>query len=88
MNSTIVIVVDGQCDEHPTMKPVALVTEAIVNSSQEKDIVLDPFLGSGSTLIACEKTGRVCMGIELTPGYVDVAIARWEEYTGMKATKP
>lgn len=73
--------------DHPTTKPVSLVTEALVNSSKEGEIILDPFLGSGTTLIACEKTGRVCYGMELDPHYVDVAIARWEEYTGLKAKK-
>lgn len=73
--------------EHPTMKPVSLVVEAICNSSKEGEIVLDPFLGSGTTLIAAEKTGRICYGIEMDPHYVDVAVARWEEFTGLKAKK-
>ena len=73
--------------EHPTMKPVALVEEAITNSSKQGDIVLDTFLGSGSTLIASEKTGRICYGMELDPHYVDVIIKRWEDYTGNKAIK-
>jgi DNA modification methylase len=73
--------------EHPTMKPVELVSEAIINSSQENDIVLDPFLGSGSTLIACEKTNRICRGIELDPKYMDVIIQRYENYAGNKAIK-
>ena len=73
--------------EHPTMKPVALVVEAIKNSSRAEDIVLDPFLGSGSTLIAAEKTGRTCYGVELDPKFVDVVIKRWENYTGGKAVK-
>lgn len=77
----------SRSNDHPTMKPVALMCEAISNSSQEGEIVLDPFLGSGSTLIACEKMGRVCHGIELDPRYVDSAIARWEEYTKQKAKK-
>lgn len=67
--------------EHPTMKPVALVTEAIVGSSQKEEIVLDPFLGSGSTLIAAEKTGRKCYGMELDPKYVDVIVQRYVDYT-------
>jgi DNA modification methylase len=70
---------------HPTQKPVALVVEAITNSSNAGDIVLDTFLGSGSTLIACEKTNRICYGMELDPKYVDVIIKRWEDYTGNKA---
>jgi len=73
--------------EHPTMKPVSLVIEAITNSSKEGDIVLDTFLGSGSTLIACEKSGRICRGVELDPYYVDVIVKRWEEYTKLKAKK-
>lgn len=72
---------------HPTMKPVELVENAILNSSNENEIVLDLFMGGGSTLIACEKTGRVCYGMELDPKYVDVCVARWEKYTGQKATK-
>ena len=72
---------------HPTMKPVALVTEAIINSSRTDEIVLDTFLGSGSTLIAAEKTGRTCYGTELDPKYCDTIVARWEEYTGAKAEK-
>ena len=70
--------------EHPTMKPVALCNEAIVGSSRRKDIVLDLFLGSGSTLIACEKSGRVCYGMELDPLYIDIIIQRYIEYTGNK----
>ena len=62
---------------HPTMKPLNLVERAIANSSRNGDVVLDPFCGSGSTLIAAERTGRVCAGIELDPVYVDVAVARW-----------
>jgi len=73
--------------EHPTMKPVALCTEAIIGSSKEEDIVLDLFLGSGSTLIASEKTNRICYGMELDPKYVDVIIKRYEDYTGNKAVK-
>lgn len=72
---------------HPTMKPVELVIEAIKNSTRWKDIVYDPFLGSGSTLIACEETNRVCYGIELEPHYIDVTIKRWEDLTGLTATK-
>ena len=72
-------------DLHPTMKPVELVERAIRNSSKTKDLVLDPFGGSGSTLIACEKAGRRARLIELDPKYVDVIVKRWEEYTGQKA---
>lgn len=73
--------------EHPTMKPVVLCLEAIRNSSKENDIVLDLFLGSGSTLIAAEKAERICYGMELDPRYVEVIIQRWEEYTDSKAEK-
>jgi DNA modification methylase len=73
--------------EHPTMKPVALCLEAVKNSSQRGDIVLDLFLGSGSTAIACEKSGRRCYGMELDPQYIDVIISRWEKFTGQKAIK-
>ena len=72
---------------HPTMKPLALIERAIQNSSQAGDKVLDTFLGSGSTLIACERTGRVCYGMELEPLYVDIARMRWEAFTGEKAKK-
>ena len=72
---------------HPTMKPLALIERAIQNSSQAGDKVLDTFLGSGSTLIACERTGRICYGMELEPLYVDVAVMRWEAFTGEKAKR-
>jgi len=69
------------------MKPLALIERAIQNSSQSGDKVLDTFLGSGSTLIACERTGRTCYGMELEPLYVDVAVRRWEAFNGEKAKK-
>jgi DNA modification methylase len=72
-------------DLHPTMKPVALIERAIRNSSRRKEIVLDPFAGSGSTLIACEKTGRRARLIETEPHYCDVIIRRWQEFTGEEA---
>ncbi len=72
---------------HPTMKPVALVSEAIINSSQQGEIVLDTFLGSGSTLIASEKTNRICYGMELDPRYVDVIVQRYVDYTGNNKIK-
>ena len=88
-NGTTVWRVDrpSRSEEHPTMKPVELITRAIFNSSKSEDIILDLFLGSGSTLIACEKTKRICYGMELDPHYVDVIIKRWEDYTGEKAKK-
>lgn len=66
--------------EHPTQKPVELVKRAIVNSSKEDDIILDTFLGSGSTLITAEKCGRACYGTELDPRYVDVIVERYVQY--------
>ena len=73
-------------DLHPTMKPVALVERALRNSSKSRDTVLDPFGGSGTTLIACEKTGRSARLIEMDPKYVDVIIKRWQEFSGLAAT--
>jgi len=72
---------------HPTMKPIPLVARAIVASSKLGGVVLDVFGGSFSTLIACEQTGRVFRGLELSPAYIDVGIARWEQLTGRKAIK-
>jgi DNA modification methylase len=72
-------------DLHPTMKPVALVERAIRNSSKSRDIMLDPFGGSGSTLIACEKAGRQARLLELDPKYCDVIIQRWQAWTGEQA---
>ena len=74
-----------KCDLHPTMKPVALVANAIMDGTKENDIVLDAFGGSGTTLIACEQTGRQCRMMELDPHYCDVIIKRWEDFTGKKA---
>lgn len=74
-----------KCDLHPTMKPVALVANAIYDGSREGDIVLDAFGGSGTTLIACEQTGRKCRMIELDPHYCDVILRRWENLTGKEA---
>ncbi len=67
---------------HPTVKPVRLIADALLDCSARGDLVLDAFLGSGSTLIAAERTGRICYGIELDPGYVDTAIQRWQRHTG------
>lgn len=74
-------------DEHPTMKPVALLSRLIVNSSRKADVVYDPFLGSGSTIVACERQGRVGYGVELDPAYCDVIRTRWENLTGKTATR-
>jgi len=70
---------------HPTVKPVALIADALMDSSSRGDLVLDPFLGSGSTLIAAERVGRVCYGLELDPLYVDTILRRWEAWTGQDA---
>jgi len=74
-------------DLHPTMKPVELVERAVRNSSKTRDIVLDPFGGSGSTLIACEKSGRRARLIELDPKYVDVIVRRWQDWSGNQAIR-
>ena len=70
---------------HPTVKPVSLIAEALLDCSAPHDIVLDSFLGSGSTLLAAERISRVCYGMEIEPRYVDVAIRRWQTYTGEQA---
>jgi DNA modification methylase len=67
--------------EHPTVKPTAMLQDALIDLSHRDDIILEPFGGSGSTLIACEKTGRVCCSIELDPLYVDVIIRRYQRVT-------
>ncbi|CAJ0692348.1 MULTISPECIES: site-specific DNA-methyltransferase [Ralstonia] len=74
-------------DLHPTMKPVELVERAIRNSSRPGNVVLDPFGGSGTTLIAAEKSGRLARLIELDPKYVDVIVRRWQDWTGKRATR-
>lgn len=74
-------------DLHPTMKPVELVERAIRNSSRPGNVVLDPFGGSGTTLIAAEKSGRVARLIELDPKYADVIVRRWEDFTGQTAIR-
>ena len=71
--------------DHPTSKPVELVQRCLSNSSRKGSAVYEPFLGSGSTLIACEQFGRRCMGLEIDPRYCDVAVRRWQEFTGKKA---
>jgi len=70
---------------HPTVKPVALVADAILDCTERGGIVLDAFLGSGTTVIAAERTGRRCYGVELDPLYVDTAIRRCQTLTGGKA---
>ena len=75
-----------QSDDHPTPKPVPLLEELIRCSSPTRGLVLDPFAGSGPTLIAAERTGRVCHAAEFEPSYCDIVLARWEALTGCKAT--
>ena len=71
--------------DHPTVKPTAMLEDALLDLTNRGDIVIDPFLGSGSTLIAAEATGRVCRGVELDPLYVDVIARRYEAATGNQA---
>jgi len=70
---------------HPTMKPVEMWVYAIGQHTKQKNVLYEPFSGSGTTHIACEKTNRKCYGMELDPAYCDVIIKRWEDYTGKKA---
>jgi len=72
---------------HPTQKPLLLIRKAIKNNTEPKDIVLDLFGGSGSTLIACEQTNRICYMMELDPNYIKIIIKRWEALTSQKAVK-
>ena len=72
---------------HPTQKPVKLMVHALVHSSKTGDTVLDLFIGSGSTLIACEKTNRKCFGCEIDPHYCDIILSRWEQFTGKEARR-
>lgn len=67
---------------HPTVKPVAMVADAIRDCSSRGDVVLDVFLGSGTTIIAAERTGRRCFGLEIDPRYVDTTVRRWQAFTG------
>jgi DNA modification methylase len=71
---------------HSTQKPVELMRRAILNHTERADVIYDPFLGSGSSMIAAEQTERVCYGIDIDPKYVDVAITRWQQQSGKKAT--
>ena len=73
--------------DHPTMKPVALMAKSVENSTKKGGVVIDPFGGSGSTLLACEQTGRKCRTAELSPRFCDVIIRRWEEMTGKEAER-
>ncbi len=77
---------DGNLHEwHATVKPVEVIADAVMDVSRRGEIVLDSFLGSGSTLIACERTGRTCYGIEIDSLYVDTIIRRWQKFTGLAA---
>ena len=77
--------VEGKSRVHPTQKPVGLIAEILKDFSEENNIILDCFGGSGSTMIACEQIKRECLMIEYEPYYVDVIINRWEQFTGQKA---
>jgi DNA modification methylase len=70
---------------HPTIKPVALIADAILDCTARGDVVLDPFLGSGSTIIASERVGRVCYGLEIDPLFVDTVVRRWQRFSGKEA---
>jgi DNA modification methylase len=72
---------------HPTIKPAAMVSDAILDCTARGSVVLDPFLGSGTSVIAAERTGRVCYGMELDPVYADIAIRRWQSFTGQTAVQ-
>ena len=72
---------------HPTQKPVELLERAIENSSRSGQTLLDPFLGSGTAIIAAERTGRRCLAMEIDPRFAEVALRRWEAFTGKKAEK-
>jgi len=77
---------DEQATGHGTQKPCELMRRPIANHTVTGDAVYDPFLGSGTTLIACEQTDRICIGIDIDPKYVDVIVRRWQDFTGKAAT--
>ena len=72
---------------HPTQKPLELFLRPIEYHTEPGDILYEPFLGSGTQLIAAEKSGRICYAMEREPWYVDIAVARWESFTGEKAIR-
>ncbi len=76
-----------QSEEHPTPKPVPLLEELIKAAAPSRGTILDPFAGSGPTLIAAERTGRTCYAVELEPRYCDIILARWEALTGRVASR-
>src|ERR1700685_4461799 len=77
---------DEEKYDHPTQKPIELMRRPILNHTKRGESVYEPFLGSGTTLAAAEITGRVCLGMELDPKYVDVVVKRWQQLTGKEAT--
>jgi DNA modification methylase len=76
-----------ELQDQPTVKPVVMLEDALLDMTERGDIVIDPFLGSGSTLIACEKTDRRCRGVELDPVYVEAILRRYEAVTGQAAVQ-
>ena len=84
-NGIVIPVAGNLLALHPTVKPVSMIADAILDCSARGDIVLDNFSGVGSTILAAEKVGRVCYAIEIDPLYVDAAVRRWEKHTGEKA---
>jgi DNA modification methylase len=76
---------EEKCD-HPTQKPLELMRRPILNHTKRGELVYDPFLGSGTTMMAAEVTGRICYGIDIDPKYTDVAVLRWQQFTGVEAT--
>jgi DNA modification methylase len=78
---------DEEATGHGAQKPVELMRRPILNNSQRGEAVYDPFLGSGTTLMAAESTGRVCLGLEIDPGYTDLIVRRWQQFSGKRATR-
>jgi DNA modification methylase len=77
---------DEEKFDHPTQKPVLLMRKPILNHTQPGELVYEPFSGSGTTLVAAETVGRVCLAMELDPQYADVTVQRWQQLTGQTAT--
>jgi DNA modification methylase len=76
---------EEKCD-HPTQKPLELMRRPMLNHTKRGELVYDPFSGSGTTMMAAEVTGRICYGIDIDPKYTDVAVLRWQHFTGLEAT--
>jgi DNA modification methylase len=72
--------------DHPTQKPLELARRPILNHTKRNELVYDPFLGSGTTMMAAEVTGRICYAMDIDPKYTDVSILRWQQFTGFEAT--